>query len=103
MFERLLITSLSYYQQLSVIKTDQAFGVYAMSQKVEIIKKKHPIVQLEGRNLRIKDLFCHLLNEIKGCKYQITVKVLLKNEEPNGAIEFAPVYFNSVTKTVINH
>ena len=36
-------------------------------------------------------------------KYQITVKVLLKKYKPNGEIEFAPVYFNSLTKLVINH
>ena len=36
-------------------------------------------------------------------KYQITVKVLLKKYKPNGEIEFAPVYFNSSTKLVINH
>ena len=36
-------------------------------------------------------------------KYQITVKILLKKYKPNGEIEFAPVYFNSTTKTIINH
>ena len=74
-----------------------------MSCKVEIIERKAPIVQLEGSKSSIKDLFSDLLNETKGFKYQITVKVLLKKYKPNGEIEFAPVYFNSVTKTVINH
>ena len=35
--------------------------------------------------------------------YQITLKFLLKKYNINGEIEFAPVYFNSVTKAVINH
>ena len=48
-------------------------------------------------------MFNDLLNETKGFKYQITVKVLLKKYKHNGEIEFAPVYFNSFTKTVINH
>ena len=74
-----------------------------MSCKVEIIERKAPIVQLEGSKSSIKDLFSDLLNETKGFKYQITVKVLLKKYKPNGEIEFAPVYFNSVTKTVISH
>ena len=43
-----------------------------------------------------------ILNETKGFKYQITEEVLLKNTS-NGEIEFRPVYFNSVTKTVTNH
>ena len=48
-------------------------------------------------------MFNDLLNETKGFKYQITVKVLLKKYKPNGEIEFTPVYFNSSTKTIINH
>ena len=48
-------------------------------------------------------MFSDLLNETKGFKYQITVKVLLKKYNHNKEIEFAPVYFNSFTKTVLNH
>ena len=97
------LAELPFYEQLSVIKTDQAFKGYAMSYKVEIIERKDPIVQLEASKSSIKDLFSDPLNETKGFKYQITVKVLLKKYKHNGEIEFAPVYFNSVTKTVINH
>ena len=74
-----------------------------MSYKVEIIEKKDPIVQLKASKLSIKNLFNDLLNELKGFKYQITVEVLLKKYKHNGEIEFRPVYFNSVTKTVTNH
>ena len=42
-------------------------------------------------------------HESKGFNYQITVKPLLKKYKLNGQIEFAPVYFNWFTKTVINH
>ena len=28
---------------------------------------------------------------------------MLKKYKPNGEIEFRPVYFNSITKTMINH
>ena len=34
---------------------------------------------------------------------EITVKVLLKKHNENGGIEFAPVYVNATTKTVINY
>ena len=97
------LAELPFYEQLSIIKTNQAFRGYAMSYKVEIIEKKDPIVQLEASKSSIKDLFSNILNETKGFKYQITVKVLLKKYRLNGEIEFAPVYFDSVTKTVINH
>ena len=40
--------------------------------------------------------------EVKSLKYQISVKVLLRKDKENGHIEFDPVYFNSIAKTVIN-
>ena len=97
-----LLSELPFYDQINIIKTDQAFSGYAMSYKVEIVDKKDLIGQLEASKSSIKDLFNDLLNETKGFKYQITVKVLLKKYRSNGEIEFAPVYFNSSTKTVIN-
>ena len=98
-----LLDELPFYNQLNIIRTDHAFSGYAMSYKVEIVDKKDLIVQLEASRSSIKDLFNDLLNETRGFKYQITVKVLLKKHKPNGEIEFTPVYFNSSTKAVINH
>ena len=72
-----------------------------MSYKVELVEKKDPIEQLEASKPSIKDLFNDLLNERKGFKYQITLKVMLQKYK-SIEIEFALVYFNSVTKTVIN-
>ena len=39
---------------------------------------------------------------MKGFKYQITTNVLLCKWKGNGDNNFAPVYFNSATKVVIN-
>ena len=41
-----LLVELPFYEQLSVIKTDQAFKGYAISYKVEIIEKINSILQL---------------------------------------------------------
>ena len=46
-----------------------------MSYKVELVEKKDPIKQLEASKSSVKDLFNDLLNETKGFKYQITLKV----------------------------
>ena len=73
------MAELPFYEQLSIAKTDQAFRGYAMTYKVEITEKKDPVVQLEASKSSIKDLFNDLLNETKGFKYQITLKVMLKN------------------------
>ena len=98
-----LLSELPFYEDLSVIKTDHAFRGYSKSFKVEIIERKDPINQLEASKSSIKDLFSDLLNETKGFKYQITLNVTLKKYKPNGEIKFRPVYFNSTTKTLINH
>ena len=46
-----------------------------MSYKVELVEKKDPLIQLEASKSSIKDLFNDLLDETKGFKYQITLKV----------------------------
>ena len=68
-----LLPELPFYKQLSIIKANQGFKGYAIY-KVEIVKRKDLILQLEASKSSIKDLFSDLLNEIKGFKYQITVK-----------------------------
>ena len=73
-----------------------------MSCKVKLVKKKDLIEQLQASKLSIKDFFSDVLNETKGFKYQIKLKVMLKTYKST-EIEFVPVYFNSTTKTVINN
>ena len=50
-----------------------------MREKVELVAKNDPIEQLEASKSSIKDLFHDLLNETKGFKYQIILKVTLKD------------------------
>ena len=64
-----LLAELPFYDQLNIIKADQAFSGYAMSYKVEIVDKKDLIVQLEASKSSITDLFNGLLNKTKGFKY----------------------------------
>ena len=73
-----------------------------MSYKVELIEKKDSLIHIEASKSSIKDLFNDLLDDTKGFKYQKTLKVEFKKCKGTG-IEFSPVYFNSTTKTVINH
>ena len=86
---------MSNCEQLSVMKTNQAFIGYAMSYKVEIIERKDPVVQIEASKSSIKDLLNDLLNDTKGFKYQITVKDLLKNTstmEKLNLLQFISIY-----------
>ena len=89
------LAELPLYEQLRVMKTNQAFAGYAMSYKVEMIERKDPIVQLEvnkASKSSIKGQFSDLLNETKGLKYQITVKAFLRKYKLNREIELAPVF-----------
>ena len=74
-----------------------------MLYKTELAEKKDLVIQLEASKSSIRDFFNNLLNEKKGFKYQITVKILLKKYKLNREIEFSPVYFNSATKTIVNN
>ena len=47
-------------------------------------------------------MFKNLLIELKGFKYQITLAVLLSKMKNSSEVEYSPVYFNSLAKTVIN-
>ena len=98
-----MICFLNFYEDLNVIKTNHALREYTTSCKVELAGKKDPIKQLEASKSSIKDLLNDLLNEIKGFKYQITLKVVLRKYKPNREIELRPVYFNLRTKTVISY
>ena len=97
-----MIHETPFYDELNIYDMSKAFEWYARSYKVEVVESKYPLSQLETSKSSIKGLFKDLLKEMKGFKYQITVKVLLKINKRNGKSEFAPVYFNYATKTVIN-
>ena len=72
-----LLKELPFYDELSIVKNSNAFSGYARSYKVEIVDKKYRLVQLQASKSSIEDLFKDLLDEMKGFKYQITVRVLL--------------------------
>ena len=74
---------------------------YTRTYKGEIVDSKDPLAPLESSKLTINDLFKDLLDEMAVFRYQITTKILLSKDKGNGDIEFAPVYCNSTTQTVI--
>ena len=87
---------------MSIVKKNPAFSGYAQSYKIEIVDKKDVTVQLKASKISIKESFKDLLIEMKGFKYQIIIAVLLSKVKNSGEIEYSPVYFNFLTKAVIN-
>ena len=96
-----MLGELLFYDKLNILKTSKAFKRYERSYSVEIIDLKDPSVQLTISKPSIQGLFKYLFNEIKGFKYQITLKVLLSKYKENTDREFTLAYFSSTTKTVI--
>ena len=47
--------------------------------KLKLVEKKSTLIHLEASKTSIKYLFTDLLDETRGFKYQITLKVELKN------------------------
>ena len=91
-----LLSELRFYEELSIIKTNHAFEGYAMSFKVEIIERKDPISQLEANKSSVSNLMLNnLLNETKGFKYQMTLKVKFKNYRPVRKIELMSQFIST--------
>ena len=57
-----LLSEISLYEELNVIKTDHAFKGYAKSYKGGLVEKKDPLKQLEASKSSIRDLFSGLFN-----------------------------------------
>ena len=102
-----MLIEFPFYNELNIVKTAKEFKKYARSHNIEIIKDKDgnmndPFAQLEVSKSVIKDFFRDSLIEMKGFKYQITMKVFLSKEKEHGDREFTTVYFNFAAKEVIN-
>ena len=98
-----LLKELPFYDDLNIVKNKTAFIGYSRSYKVKIVDKRDVMIQLKSSKTSIKDLFKDLLLELKGLKYQITLRVLLSKVKSSDLTEYSPVYFNSLTKTVIGN
>ena len=88
--------------ELKITKINNVFSGYARAYKIEIVGKRDVVVQLKSSEISLKKLFKDLLIELKGFKYQITLKVILSKVKSSDEIEYNSVYFNSLTKTAIN-
>ena len=65
-----MLSILSFYEELNVIKTNHAFRRYALSYKVKLVEKKGPTEQLESSksskvNQAIKSSIKDLFNNLK--------------------------------------
>ena len=81
-----MLSELPFYDELNIGKAEKACKRYARCYSIEIIKDKDgnmndPLAQLKASKPFIKELSRDLLIEMKGFKYQITMKVLLRKQK----------------------
>ena len=95
-----LLSKLLFCEESSVVKINRV-KVMQWHAKLQYLRKKDLLIQLEASKSIIKDLLDYLFKETKGFKYQVTVKIFLKKYKLKKT-EFSWVCFNSTTKTVIN-
>ena len=96
-----LLKELPFYDELTIVKNKTTFTGYARSYKIEIVDKRDVVAQLKASKISIFELFKDLLIELKGFKYKMPLCVLLSKVKISDLIEYSPVYFRSLTKTVI--
>ena len=72
---------------MKIVKTNNAFSGYAKTYKIETVDKRDVIVQLKSSEISLKELFKDLLVELKGFKYQATLKILLSKIKSTDEIE----------------
>ena len=87
-----ILSEVPFYDKLNIVKTPKAFKIYAKSYSIEIMKDRNenlndPLAQLEASKPIIKDLFRELLIEMKGFKYQLTMKAFLSSQQKKMMIE----------------
>ena len=78
-----MLHKLPFYDELRIEKILDVCKRCAKSYRIETIDSKDPLNRLEASKSSIKDLSKDFLSEIKGFKYQITLKVLLRKLKEN--------------------
>ena len=75
-----LMKELPFYDELKITKINNAFSGYARTYKIEVVDREDVVMQLKSSEISLTNLFKDLLIELKGFKYQITLKVLLSKK-----------------------
>ena len=93
---------LPFCDDVSISRKRRAIENYAKTFEVGTIDNKSLSNSLFLSKNSIKSLFNDLLREKRGFKYILSTKIILKKHINNNETKYSTVYFNSITKTIIN-
>ena len=97
-----LLQVLSFYDDVGILSKRRAFKNYVETYEVETIDNKGLSDLLFLSKNSIKSLFNDLLREKKGFRYILGTKITLKKRINDNETKYSTVYFNSITKAIIN-
>jgi len=80
---------------------EQALRGFTRSYEISLVNKQDPFIQLLSTHSVVKNNLLKILNEMKGFKFNETLKITFKKHKGDELIE-NEVYFNTKPRTVTN-
>ena len=82
-------------------QTEQALRGFTRSYEIGLINRQDPLIQLQKTRSMIKNNLLKVLNEMKGLKFNETLKITFEKQKGDELIE-KEAYFNAKPQTVTN-
>ena len=83
------------------IQKEQALRGFTRSYEIGLINRQDPLIQLQNTRSVIKNNLSKVLNEMKGLKFNETLKITFEKQKGDELIE-KEAYFNAKPQTVTN-
>ena len=83
------------------IQKEQALRGFARSYEIGLVNRQDPLIQLQKTRLLIKNNLLKILNEMKGIKFNETLKITFEKQNGDKLIE-KEAHFNAKPQTVTN-
>ena len=80
---------------------EKALRGYTRSYEIGLTNRQDPLIQLQNTRLLIKNNLLKILNEIKGLKFNETLKIMFEKQNGDELIK-EPAYLNAEKQTITN-
>ena len=80
---------------------EKALRGYTRSYEIGLTNRQDPLIQLQNTRLLIKNNLLKILNEMKGLKFNETLKIMFEKQNGDELIK-EPAYLNAEKQTITN-
>ena len=81
---------------------EQAMRGFTRSYEIGLTNRQDPLIQLQNTRSVINNNLSKVLNEMKGLKFNETLKITFEKQKGDELIEMRTAYFNAKPQTVTN-